>query len=191
LARLEKSPEETVINTGGIRTQERALWKGKPWVLPSAVGRTALAIAVAVVVTWLEFFIPGLANTPFPIIPIFLWTILVIFFAWAASLVPLIAIRASNNYVLRDDGLEIRTGILTSKSFVVAPAGFSDLEVTRSIADRILGTGNIVVRTQGDTDIVMKKVRDPLKVADRIRGVMARPTVRIEGTGTNQGRLGQ
>jgi uncharacterized membrane protein YdbT with pleckstrin-like domain len=187
---LEKSPEETAINTGGIRTQEHALWKGKPWVIPSAVGRTILAIAVAIVVISLEFFL-GLANTSLLNIPIFLWTIIVIFFAWAASLIPLMAIRASNNYVLRDDGLEIKTGILTSKSFVVAPAGFSDLEVTRSIADRILGTGNIEVRTQGDTNIIMKKVRDPLKVADRIRGVMARPTVRIEGTGTNQGRLGQ
>jgi uncharacterized membrane protein YdbT with pleckstrin-like domain len=187
---LEKSTEETAINTGGIRTQERALWKGKPWVLPSAVGRTILAIAVAIVVTWLEFFL-GLANTSFLGIPIFLWTIFVIFFAWAASLVPLMAIRVSNNYVLRDDGLEVRTGILTSKSFVVAPAGFSDLEVTRSITDRILGTGNILVRTQGDTDIVIKKVRNPLNVADRIRGVMARPSVRIEGTGTNLGKLGQ
>jgi uncharacterized membrane protein YdbT with pleckstrin-like domain len=187
---LEKSPEETTINAGGIRAQERALWKGKPWVLPSVVGRTILAIAVAIVVTWLEFLF-GLANKPFLNFPILLWTILVILLAWAASLVPLMAIRVSNNYVLRDDGLEIRTRILTSKSFVVAPAGFSDLEVTRSITDRILGTGNIVVRTQGDTNIVMKKVRDPLKVADSIRGVMARPTVRIEGTGTNQGRLGQ
>ena len=191
MARLEKNPEETAINTGGIRAQERALWKGKPWVLPSAVGRTVLAIAIAIVVTSLEFFIPSLTNTPPLNITIFLLTILVILLAWAASLVPLIAIRASNNYVLRDDGLEIKTGILTSKSFVVAPAGFSDLEVTRSITDRILGTGNIVVRTQGDTDIVIRKIRNPLNVADRIRGVMARPSVRIEGTGINQGRLGQ
>jgi uncharacterized membrane protein YdbT with pleckstrin-like domain len=187
---LERSPEEPTSNKGGIATQERALWKGKPWVLPSAVGRTIMAIAVAIVVTWLEFFL-GFANTPFLNIAIFLWTILVILVAWAASLVPLMAIRASNNYVLRDDGLEVRTGILTSKSFVVAPAGFSDLEVTRSIMDRILGTGNIVVRTQGDTDIVIRKIRNPLNVADRIRGVMARPSVRIEGTGINQGRLGQ
>jgi len=160
-------------------------------MLPSAVGRTILVVAVAIVVTWLEFFLGFANDRPFLDIPIFLWTILVIFFAWAASLVPLMAIRASNNYALRKDGLEIRTGILTSKSFVVAPAGFSDLEVTRSITDRILGTGDIVVRTQGDTDVVIRKVRNPLNVADRIRAVMARPSVRIEGTGTNQQRLGQ
>ena len=106
-------------------------------------------------------------------------------------MIPLLSIRASNAYVLRDDGLEIRTGILTSKSFVVAPAGFSDLEVTRSITGRILDTGSIVVRTQGDTDIIMRKIRNPLNVADRIRGVMARPSVRIAGTGANKGKLGQ
>jgi uncharacterized membrane protein YdbT with pleckstrin-like domain len=170
--------------------QEHGLWKGKPWVLPGAVGRTVLAIAVAIVISWLEFFFSW-ANILFLNVQMFLWTILVILLAWVASLIPLLAIRASSAYLLREDGLEIRTGILTSKSFVVAPAGFSDLEVTRSITDRILGTGNIVVRTQGDTDIVMKRVRNPLKVADRIRAVMARPTVRIEGAGTNQGRLGQ
>jgi hypothetical protein len=54
-----------------------------------------------------------------------------------------------------------------------------------------LGAGNIVVRTQGDTDIALKKVRNPLNVADRIRAVMARPSVRIEGKGTNQEKLGQ
>ena len=188
---MEKNPEDTTSNDGGIVAQERALWKGKPWVLPSAVGRTVVAIAVAIVATWLELNIPGFTNISPLNIPIFLWTILVILLAWAGSLVPLMAIRASNIYVLRGDGLEVRTGILTSKSFVVAPAGFSDLEVTRSVTDRILGTGNIVVRTQGDTDIVIRKIRNPLNVADRIRGVMARPSVRIEGTGANQGKLGQ
>jgi uncharacterized membrane protein YdbT with pleckstrin-like domain len=157
-------------------------------VLPSVVGRTILAIALAILVSWPEFF-SFLGNMSFLNVSIFLWTILIIFLVWAVSLVPLMAVRVSNNYVLRDDGLEIRTGIITSKSFVVAPAGFSDLEVTRSVTDRVLGTGDIVVRTQGDTDIVIKKVKNPLKVADRIREVMARPSVRIERTGTNQGEL--
>jgi membrane protein YdbS with pleckstrin-like domain len=187
---LEKSPEETAVNTGGIGTQERILWKGKPWVLPGAVGRTVSVLALAIVILWLEFSF-NWENIFFLIMQMSMWTILIVFLAWIASLIPLLSIRASNAYVLRADGLEIRTGILTSKSFVVAPAGFSDLEVTRSITDRILGAGNIVVRTQGDTDIALKKVRNPLNVADRIRAVMARPSVRIEGTGANQGKLGQ
>jgi uncharacterized membrane protein YdbT with pleckstrin-like domain len=187
---LEKSPEETAVNTGGIGTQERILWKGKPWVLPGAVGRTVSVLALAIVILWLEFSF-NWENIFFLIMQMSMWTILIVFLAWIASLIPLLSIRASNAYVLRDDGLEIRTGILTSKSFVVAPAGFSDLEVTRSITGRILDTGSIVVRTQGDTDIIMRKIRNPLNVANRIRGVMARPSVRIAGIGANQERLGQ
>jgi len=114
-------------------------------------------------------------------ISIILWTILAIFLVWVFSLTHLLILRASNTYILRNDGLEVRTGILASKSFVVAPAGFSDLEVTRSVSGRIVNSGNIIVRTQGDSDVKMAKVRKPLKVADQIREVMARPTVRIEG----------
>lgn len=171
-------------------TQEHALWKGKPWVVPGVVGRTVLAIVAAIVISWFEFYF-GWADRLFLNIQMFLWTNLVILLAWVASLVPLLLIRASSAYVLREDGLQIRDGILTSKSFVVAPAGFSDLEVTRSIADRILGMGNIIVRTQGDTDIVMKRVRNPLRVADQVRAVMSRPTVRIMGPDTNKGKPGQ
>jgi hypothetical protein len=54
------------------------------------------------------------------------------------------------------------------------------LEVIRSISSRILNTGDITVRTQGENDIKMVRVRKPLKVADQIREVMARPTVKLE-----------
>jgi len=81
-----------------------------------------------------------------------------------------------------DDGLEVKVGIVTSKSFVVSPAGFSDLEVVRSVSARIVNSGNIVIRTQGDSDIRMERVRSPLKVAAQIREVMGRPFVR---TGTS------
>ena len=148
------------------------------------LARSILAAVAAVVISWLEFSF-NVANNPqvlnTPIMPIILWTALAIFLVWALSLTHLLVLRASNTYILRNDGLEVRTGILTSKSFVVAPAGFSDLEVTRSVSGRIVNSGNITIRTQGDSDIKMAKVRKPLKVADQIREVMARPTVRIEG----------
>lgn len=171
----------------GIRTQKeelntkaRELWTGKPWILPNAVARSAVAIAIAVVISWLEFYF-NVEGKSILNLPIILWTLLAIFLVWVLSLVHLLVLRASNTYILRNDGLEVRTGILASKSFVVAPAGFSDLEVIRSVSGRIVNSGNITVRTQGDTDIKMVKVRKPLKVADQIREVMARPTVRIEG----------
>jgi len=145
-----------------------------------------LAAVAAVVISLLEFYFNIANNTPIAralilSVPIILWTVLAIFLVWVLSLTHLLVLRASSTYILRNDGLEVRTGILTSKSFVVAPAGFSDLEVTRSISARIVNSGNITIRTQGDSDIKMVKVRKPLKVADQIREVMARPTVRIEG----------
>lgn len=164
-----------------LKTKARELWTGKPWILPSVVVRSAVAIAIAVVTFWLEFYFKVESNSQILNLPIILWTALAIFLIWVLSLMHLLVLRASNTYILRNDGLEVRTGILSSKSFVVAPGGFSDLEVTRSVSGRIVNSGNIIVRTQGDSDIKMVKVRKPLKVADQIREVMATPTVRIEG----------
>jgi hypothetical protein len=66
---------------------------------------------------------------------------------------------------------------------VVSPSGFSELEVFRSVVGRIVESGDIVIETQSEKDNVVRMVRvkNPLKVADQIREVMARPVVRIEG----------
>jgi uncharacterized membrane protein YdbT with pleckstrin-like domain len=161
------------------------LWTGKPWILPDALGRGILIIAIAVVVSWLELFF-DLALKSFLNIPLILWTGLAFCLIWIISLTHLLLLRASNTYILRNDSLEIRTGILTSKSFTVASSGFADMEVIRSLSGRILDLGNIVIRTQheSETDKKLQKVRNPLKVADQIREVMAKPMMRIEGQET-------
>jgi uncharacterized membrane protein YdbT with pleckstrin-like domain len=164
-----------------LNMKARELWTGKPWILPNVLARSILAALAAVVISWLEFYFNVESNSQILNLPIILWTVLAIFLVWVLSLIHLLILRASNTYILRNDGVEVRTGILTSKSFVVAPAGFSDLEVIRSVSGRIVNSGKIIIRTQGDSDIKMVKVRKPLKVADQIREVMARPTVRIEG----------
>jgi membrane protein YdbS with pleckstrin-like domain len=164
-----------------LNTKARELWTGKPWIIPNVLARSILAAIAAVVISWLEFYFKVENNSQILNLPLILWTVLAIFLIWVLSLIHLLVLRASNTYILRNDGLEVRTGILASKSFVVAPAGFSDLEVIRSVSGRIVNSGKIIVRTQGDSDIKMIKVRKPLKVADQIREVMARPTVRIEG----------
>jgi hypothetical protein len=164
------------------------LWTGKPWILPSAVARTVLITVVAVVISWLELSydiahkIPYLQN-PIPNTQIVLWIDVVIFLVWVLSMAHLLLMRASNTYVLRDDSLEIRFGILTSKSTVISPSGFSDLEVIRSISNRIVNSGDMIIRTQSETEsnLKMKMIRNPMKVASQIREVMARPIVRIEG----------
>lgn len=145
-----------------------------------------MIIVIASVISWLEFsydlahkIVPNLqiSNTQ-----IILWIDMVILLVWVLSMMHLLLIRASNTYVLRNDSLEIRSGILTSKSTVISPSGFSDLEVIRSISNRIVNSGDIIIRTQSETEsnLKMQKVRNPMKAATQIREVMARPIVRIE-----------
>jgi membrane protein YdbS with pleckstrin-like domain len=168
-------------------TSGSVLWRGKPWILPNVVTRTILIIVVAIVISWFEltYDVRGrlASNLPISNVQIVLLIDLVIFLVWVLSLAQLLLMRASNTYILRNDSLEIRSGILTSKSFVISPSGFSDLEVIRSISNRIVNSGNIIIRTQSETqsDLTMQKVRNPMSVASQIRGVMARPIVRIEG----------
>lgn len=155
----------------------RTLWSGRPWVLPAVLGKSIAVVAVAVLISWLEFLF-GLAYYPAPIMPVIMWTALALFIAWVASTVRPLLLRASNLYILKEDGLEVRVGVVTSKSFVISPAGFSDLEVVRSLSARIVNSGHIVIHTQGDSDIRMERVRSPLKVAAQIRRVMGRPFAR-------------
>jgi uncharacterized membrane protein YdbT with pleckstrin-like domain len=157
------------------------LWRGKPWITPAAVSRTVLVIALAGVVVWLEFFFK-VQQYSFLSSPLALWTGFLFVLIWAFSLVHLLLLRASNTYVLRNDSLEIRTGILTSRSFIVAPSGFADMEVTKSIVGRILNFGDIIVRTQDESkgDRIMQKIRDPTKVGAQLREVMSRPLVRMQ-----------
>jgi uncharacterized membrane protein YdbT with pleckstrin-like domain len=178
----------------GSGSSRSVLWTGKPWVLPGVLARSIIIAAVVVVVVWLEFLfaladetIAELATTlsSVPLIstwPLMLWTVLVFFLIWVFSIVHLVLLRASKTYVLHDDSLEIRSGILSSRAFVVSPSGFSDLEVFKSVAGRMMNSGDIVIETQGETDNVKKMhmVRHPSDVADQIREVMARPIVRIE-----------
>lgn len=143
--------------------------------------RSILIMVAAIVVFWLELSYDIAHETPFLNVQIVYWTGLVIFLAWVLSLAHLLLLRASNSYILRNDSLEVRYGILTSKSFLVSPSGFSDLEVIRTVSGRIVGIGDMVIRTQGERNVKMVRVRKPLKVADQIREVMAKPIVRIDG----------
>jgi uncharacterized membrane protein YdbT with pleckstrin-like domain len=142
------------------------------------LARSILVIVAVVVGSWLELTF-NVTNVHLLGLPFALWTALVLFFAWIVGLVHLLLLRVSNTYVLRNDSLEVRVGVLSSKSFVIAPGGFSDLEVVRSISARIVNSGSIIIRTQGERDMKMERVRNALKVAGQIREVMSRPTVRI------------
>ena len=160
-------------------------WTGKPWITPAVAARTVAVAVVGVAVVLLElFFAPSsLRDLSLPVFPLVVWTVIVFLLIWLFSLLHLLLIWASHTYVLRNDSLEIRTGILTSRSFVVAATGFADMEVTKSIVGRILNFGDITIRTQDESgaDKIMRNIKDPMAVSGKIRQVMSRPIVRIDG----------
>lgn len=169
------------LNMSQSSSADSVLWTGKPWILPGTLVRSIFLIVIAAVVLWLEFFV-GVIENNIAGVPVTLWTGVVFLVIWLLSLMQLVLLRASNTYILRNDSLEIRSGILTSTSLVLSPSGFSDLEVVRSVSARIINSGDIVIRTQSETESVRKmvRIRNPLKAAELMREVMARPIVRID-----------
>ena len=108
-------------------------------------------------------------------LPVFAWTILVFVVIWLFSMLGLLVFWASHTYVLRQDGIEIRRGIIRLHSFVVTPMGFGDLLVYQSVGGRIFGYGDITVNSQGERQTKLVLVRSPFAVADTIRDIMGKP----------------
>ncbi len=156
------------------------IWVGRPWILPTVLVRTIVVIVVALVIIWLES-LDNAANTEFIGVPIWTWTVLLFVVLWFISIISLLLLRAAHKYTLRNESLEVRTGIASIDTFVLAPSGFSDLEVNQSLVGRMIGYGDIVIHTQSDRMATMQKVRNPTNAANKIRDIMGKPIVRIEG----------
>ncbi len=156
------------------------VWSGKPWIVPSAIIRTVTVIVVAIVFLWLEFF-AGVAGDGLIGLPVWSWTFLLFAAIWFISIIELLVLRASNTYILRQDGLEVKRGIARLNSFVVTPSGFGDLLVYQSVGGRIFGYGEITVNSQGERETKLRLVHHPSTVADNIRDIMGKPIVRVEG----------
>jgi uncharacterized membrane protein YdbT with pleckstrin-like domain len=155
------------------------VWTGKPWVIPAAVLRTVTVVVFAIVFLFLEMF-AGVALALVFGAPLFLWTLLAFTLIWILSLVDLLIFWAARTYVLRQDGLEVRCGIIQLNSFVVTPSGFGDLLVYQSLAGRIFGYGDLTVNSQGERQTRLSLVRSPFTVADTMRDIMGKPIVRVE-----------
>jgi signal transduction histidine kinase len=157
----------------------QAVWVGKPWVVPTAIIRTVTVIIVAIVFLFLEAYF-HIFSYHLAVLPLWAWTSLVFAVIWLLSMLSLLVFWASNNYILRQDGLEIRRGIIRLHSFVVTPAGFGDLLVYQSVGGRIFGYGEITVNSQGERQTKLLLVRAPFAVADTIRDIMGKPIVRVD-----------
>jgi hypothetical protein len=158
---------------------ENIVWRGKPYVVPSAVIRTISIFVFSAIFMVLEFY-AGDASLGFFGVPLYAWTLLVFVVIWLFSLLGLGIFRASNTYVLRQDALEVRHGLLRLNSFVVTPSGFGDLMVYQSVGGRIFGYGDITVNSQGERETKLLMIRQPFQVADTMRDIMGKPIVRVE-----------
>ena len=158
---------------------DAVVWHGKPWVVPAAVIRTVTVFVVLALFLWLEIYFSAFSYY-LAGLPVFAWTILAFVVIWPLIMLDLLVFWASNNYVLRQDGIEVRRGIVRLHSFVVTPMGFGDLLVYQSLGGRIFGYGDITINSQGERQTKLALVRSPFAVADTIRDIMGRPLVRME-----------
>jgi uncharacterized membrane protein YdbT with pleckstrin-like domain len=161
------------------RAHGDVVWYSKPWILPAAVIRTVTVIVVAILLLWLELY-TGIASSGIVGLPVWAWTFVAFALIWLISMLDLLFFRLSNSYILRQDGLEVRRGILRLHSFVVTPSGFGDLLVYQSIGGRIFGYGDITVNSQGERETKLLLVRQPFVIADTMRDIMGKPIVRVE-----------
>jgi uncharacterized membrane protein YdbT with pleckstrin-like domain len=148
-------------------------------VVPAAVIRTAAVVLAAAGVLFLETYV-GLAGFLLAGLPLYVWTLLAFGLVWAAGMAGLLVFYASNSYMLRRDGLEVRRGIIRLHSFVVTPSGFGDLLLYQGIGGRIFGYGDLTVNSQGNRQTKLSLVRSPYKTAETIRDVMGKPIFRAE-----------
>lgn len=148
-------------------------------MIPAAIFRTVAVVVFAILFLFVEMY-AGVALALIGGLPIFLWTLFAFILVWVLSLFDLLIFWVSNSYVLRQDGLEVRRGIIRLHSFVVTPSGFGDLLVYQSLGGRIFGYGNLTVNSQGERQTKLRLVRSPFTVADTMRDIMGKPIVRVE-----------
>jgi uncharacterized membrane protein YdbT with pleckstrin-like domain len=168
-----------LVSSSGHIAHGAVVWYGKPWVVPASVVRTVSIILAALLILFLEMLV-GVALVVVTGLTVYLWTLLLFALIWIFSLLDLLFFWASHSYQLRQDGLEIRRGIIRLHSFVVTPSGFGDLMVYQSLGGRIFGYGEITVNSQGERQTKLKLVRSPFTTADTIRDIMGKPIVRVE-----------
>jgi membrane protein YdbS with pleckstrin-like domain len=167
----------------GVSTKDsdQEVWRGRPCILPYTTIRTIFVAVIVGGVLYLENSM-GILFAPEFGLRVLDWTLIAFFLIWILVVFNLLVLRSTNLYILRVDSLEIKTGLLTTKTSVIVPTGFSDLEVIRSISSRIYNTGDITIKTQSERNFTkrMVKVRDPTRVANLIRDVMARQIFKLD-----------
>jgi uncharacterized membrane protein YdbT with pleckstrin-like domain len=165
------------LSSGSPSSEPDVIWEGSPWVTPGLAALMAEAVLLAVILSYVEVVWLGV---DFAVLG---GTFLLIAVLWLLGAARLEFLAWSNHYSLRGSSLEVQRGIVRKRVFTVSAAGFSDLEVTRSLRGRIVNTGDIVVETDSHRDLALLRVRDPMRISTMIRQVMTVPLVRVDGQG--------
>lgn len=160
------------------KRNDDVLWQGKPWIVPQVAWATIVVGVLCILVGWLEIAV-GYAWEPIIVIAPLIWTVIAFAIIWLVWVLRYVLERASEKYTLRKIGLEVERGILNKRNIVLSTSGFSDMQVSRSLIGRILNVGDIVIRSEGEHDIRLRKIRNPKQTMDKIRDVMSRPIVRF------------
>jgi uncharacterized membrane protein YdbT with pleckstrin-like domain len=161
-----------------LSTESEVVWEGRPWITPTLSIRTIAMFLVGLLLAVLMQGLGLLTRLMFGV-PLYIWLGSLLALAWFASLASLLVLRASFDYVLRRNSIEINRGIASKKLLVVSASGFSELETDQGIVGRILNYGSVEVRSQGGQQLNLRLIRDPQGVSRSIRDVMTTPTVRI------------
>lgn len=155
------------------------IWSDKPWILPSIIIRGIASVIFALLLAWLEVQFKVAAQMVIGI-RLDIWTYSIIFIVWFVSASGFLLLRASNFYILRQNSIEIIYGVVSKRSFLIAATGFSELEVVRSVTDRLLNMGQIVVISDSGRKVKLRNIRSPIEVSNMIREAMTKPVVRLE-----------
>lgn len=98
------------------------------------------------------------------------------FLAFLAFLLLLVAEikRLRKKYVIAQDAVERRDGILRRRTSFMPYNKVERVELDQSIFDRILGIGDVVIDT-GEDIIALQAVKNPLKIHETLNKRLRRP----------------
>ncbi|MCW4004719.1 MAG: PH domain-containing protein [Candidatus Bathyarchaeota archaeon] len=154
------------------------VWVSKPWIAPEAIVRTFFVGLIAVLVFWFEFSY-NIGFSQFAGLTLFDLTLLFFITVWLIGIVQLVISWASNTYILRQDELEVRQGILAARSFTVNAKTFGELTIYQSIGGWLFGYGDLIVTCKGQPETKLSLLRSPFLTASTLRQVMGKPLVKM------------
>lgn len=169
------------------------VWFGRPSVSVFYLLYGAISLVIIAALLGLEFWLASytsIGKTVFPktftfggttiSYPVEVITVIVVVAVYLAEVIQLALLRARNEYVLREDGLYVDTGILNLQNTYVAPMAFSDARLELPITLRLVKRGNIFVDTNDSRHFSLMLIEDPINVQNLIRRTLGHPVVRVE-----------